>query len=202
MMQDEQVLIQRLLKRETLACRQLVQTHHNRLLAVARSIVGEAAEDVVQEAWLLAFKALANFEGRSTLKTWLTRIVINTAYNRYRYEQQRLMASLDQVLAEDMALHERFDDSGHWQEPLVRWQAETPDEILARQELAAILAKACDNLPSAQRLAWLLRDQSGLEFSEIASHLHTSEANVRVLLHRARLKLLAVIEAYEEGKPC
>jgi RNA polymerase sigma-70 factor (ECF subfamily) len=99
-------------------------------------------------------------------------------------------------------LAERFDDSGHWHDPLAHWQAETPEEILGRQELASILQKATETLPEAQRLVWLLRDQSGLEFKEIAESLQLSEANVRVLLHRARLKLLAVINHYEEGLPC
>ena len=79
---------------------------------------------------------------------------------------------------------------------------DTPDEILGRQQLATILQKAVDNLPEAQRLVWLLRDKSDMEFKEIAEDLQLTEANVRVLLHRARLKLLAVINQYEEGLPC
>lgn len=199
---DEQALIAKLLSRDPLACRQWVQNHHGRLMSVARAIVGDAAEDIVQEAWLLAFKALPNFEGRSSLKTWLTRIVINAAYGRHRYNKTRLTVSLDEVMAEGVPLAERFDDSGHWHDPLAHWQAETPEEILGRQELAIILQKATETLPEAQRLVWLLRDQSGLEFKEIAESLQLSEVNVRVLLHRARLKLLAVINHYEEGLPC
>jgi RNA polymerase sigma-70 factor (ECF subfamily) len=64
------------------------------------------------------------------------------------------------------------------------------------------LQKAVDNLPEAQRLVWLLRDKSDMEFKEIAEDLQLTEANVRVLLHRARLKLLSVINQYEEGLPC
>lgn len=201
-MQDEHTFIAKLLRRETLACHQLVREHHGRLVSVARAIVGEAAEDVVQEAWLLAFRALPTFEGRSSLKTWLTRIVINAAYSRHRYDKTRLTVSLDEVMAEAMPLAERFDDSGHWHEPLGRWHGDTPEELLGRAELATILQKAMQTLPEAQRLAWLLRDQSGLDFKEIAETLATTEANVRVLLHRARLKLLAVINQYEEGQPC
>lgn len=198
----QQVFIAKLIQRDPTACRQLIQEHHGRLVSVARTIVGEAAEDVVQEAWLQAFKALANFEGRSTLKTWLTRITINAAYGRCRYEKSRIALSLDEVLAENTPLLERFDDSGHWQNPLAEWQADTPEELLARQQLAQLLQKAVNQLPEAQRLVWLLRDQSSLEFTEIAENLQLSEANVRVLLHRARLKLLAVINQFEEGLPC
>jgi RNA polymerase sigma-70 factor (ECF subfamily) len=201
-MQDERAFIARLLQRETQACHQLVKEHHGRLVVVARAIVGESAEDVVQEAWLLAFRALTTFEGRSSLKTWLTRIVINAAYSRHRYDKTRLTVSLDEVMAEGMPLAEHFDKGGHWSDPLAHWQAETPEELLSRAELAQILRQSMQTLPEAQRLVWLLRDQSGLEFKEIAETLNTSEANVRVLLHRARLKLMAVINSYEEGKPC
>lgn len=201
-MQDEQAFLARLLKRDTQACHQLVREHHGRLVNVARTIVGEAAEDTVQEAWLQAFKALPNFEGRSSLKTWLTRIVINAAYSRHRYDKTRLTQSLDQVMEEGMPLAERFNSWGHWQDPLAHWQDETPEELLSRAELAQILQKATESLPEAQRLVWLLRDQSGLEFKEIAETLATTEANVRVMLHRARLKLLAVINHYEEGLSC
>lgn len=201
-MQEDKAFIARLIQREPAACRALVQIHHARLLAVARTLVGQSAEDVVQEAWLLAFRGLVNFEGRSTLKTWLTRIVINAAYSHQRYDKSRLYVSLEAALDEDMPLAERFDKWGHWQEPLVDWQADTPEEILAREQLAKALQKHLQALPEAQRLVLLLRDQSGMEFAEIATTLATTEANVRVLLHRGRLKLLAVINAYEEGKPC
>lgn len=201
-MQDEHAFLAKLLQRDTLACHQLVKEHHSRLVVVARAIVGESAEDVVQESWLLAFRALPTFEGRSSLKTWLTRIVINAAYSRHRYDKTRITVSLDEVMDEGMPMAERFDKHGHWQDPLAHWQSETPEELLGRAELAGILQKSMQTLPEAQRLVWLLRDQSGLEFKEIAESLKTSEANVRVLLHRARLKLMAVINSYEEGEPC
>ena len=199
---EEQELIAKLLRREPIACRQLVQSHHGRLVSVARAIVGESAEDIVQEAWLLAFKSLPKFEGRSSLKTWLTRIVINAAYSRCRYDKTRFALSLDEVMEEGVPLSERFDDSGHWHNPLLQWTADTPEELLSRQELAAVLQKAVNDLPEAQRLVWLLRDKSDMAFKEIAEDLQLTEANVRVLLHRARLKLLSVINQYEEGLPC
>ncbi|MCB1658063.1 MAG: sigma-70 family RNA polymerase sigma factor [Moraxellaceae bacterium] len=199
---DEQALVAKLLSRDPVACKQWVQCHHGRLVSVARAIVGDAAEDVVQEAWLLAFKALPKFEGRAALGTWLTRIVINAAYAKCRYEKTRFALSLEAENDDGTPLLERFDNSGHWSQPLANWQAETPDDILSRQELADILQKAVNQLPEAQRLVWLLRDKSDLSFKEIAEDLRLSEANVRVLLHRARLKLLAVINQYEEGLPC
>jgi RNA polymerase sigma-70 factor (ECF subfamily) len=138
---EEQELIAKLLRREPLACRQLVQSHHGRLVSVARAIVGEAAEDIVQEAWLLAFKSLPKFEGRSSLKTWLTRIVINAAYSRCRYDKTRFALSLDEVMDEATPLSERFSDNGHWHHPLLNWTVDTPDEILGRQQLALFCKK-------------------------------------------------------------
>lgn len=201
-MGDEAGLLERVLRRDEAACRELVRMHHARLVAVARTLVGQAAEDVVQEAWLSAFRALPRFEGRASLSTWLTRIVINAAYGHRRYDRSRLTLSLETAMGEDMPLLERFDGWGHWNEPLANWQADTPEEILARAQLADALQRHLHALPEAQRLAILLRDQSGLEFAEIADALGTTEGNVRVLLHRGRLKLLAVINAFEEGKPC
>lgn len=201
-MQEDDVFIRRLIARDPVACRQLVRDHQGRLVAVARTLVGPHAEDVVQEAWLQAFRALPRFEGRSTLNTWLTRIVLNAAYSHHRYDRSRLTVSLDATLAEDMPLTERFDRWGHWNDPLATWTAETPEDILGREQLAKCLQERLQALPEAQRLAWLLRDQAGLEFAEIAETLGTTQANVRVLLHRARLRLLEVINRFEEGASC
>ena len=128
-MQEDEAFIRRLVARDPQACRQLVQRHHGRLVAVARPLVGQAAEDVVQEAWLQAFRALPKFEGRSTLNTWLTRIVLNAAYSHHRYDRSRLTRSLDAVLEEEMPMLERFDHWGHWNDPLAVWTADTPEDI-------------------------------------------------------------------------
>lgn len=199
----EQDLIVRLLRRDAAACSVWVREHHSRLLVVARSIIGEAqAEEVVQEAWIAAFRALPQFEGRSTLRTWLTRIVINAARGRLRVQKRMPTVSLDEDHGEGLPLSERFDASGHWSPALAQWEADSPEDILSREQLADCLRYYLGELPPAQQSALLLRDQSGLEFAEIAEALSTTEANVRVLLHRARLKLLAVINRYEEKGEC
>lgn len=201
-MLEDDAFIRRLIARDAAACRYLVQKHHGRLQAVARALVGQSAEDVVQEAWLQAFRALPRFEGRSTLNTWLTRIVLNAAYSHHRYDRSKLTLSLDTAMEEGEPMAERFDGWGHWNNPLASWSADSPEEVLGREQLAALLQKKAQELPEAQRLAWLLRDQSGLEFAEIAETLGTSQANVRVLLHRARLRLMEVINRFEEGASC
>lgn len=200
---SETELIGRLLRGEPAACAAWVREHHGRLVVVARCIVGEAqAEEVVQEAWMAAFRALPQFEGRSALKTWLTRIVINAARGCLRVQKRLPMLSLEADSGENLPLSERFDGSGHWAPALADWVADSPEEMLSREQLADCLRYYLGELPPAQQSALLLRDQSGLKFADIAEALATTEANVRVLLHRARLKLLAVINRYEEEGEC
>lgn len=200
---SESGLIERLRRREQAACAQWVRQHHGRLVMVARAIVGEAqAEEVVQEAWIAAFRALPAFEGRSTLSTWLTRIVINAARGRLRIQKRLPMVSLDDDSGDSLPLSERFDGKGHWNDPLARWTADSPEEMLSREQLADCLKYYLGELPPAQQSALLLRDQSGLEFVEIAEALATTEGNVRVLVHRARLRLLAVMNRFEEEGEC
>lgn len=200
---SESALIERLCRREQAACALWVRQHHGRLVMVARAIVGEAqAEEVVQEAWIAAFRALPAFEGRSTLSTWLTRIVINAARGRLRIQKRLPMVSLDDDNGDSLPLSERFDGKGHWDDPLARWTADSPEEMLSREQLAECLKYYLGELPPAQQSALLLRDQSGLEFAEIAEALATTEGNVRVLVHRARLRLLAVMNRFEEEGEC
>ena len=200
---DEKDLIERLLRQDRVACAQLVRLHHGRLAAIARALVGDSkAEDIVQEAWIAAFKALPKFERRSSLKTWLTRIVLNGARQQLRKDKRMPTVDWDELADENLPLAERFDASGHWDKPLVPWSGDTPEELLDRAELAGCLDGHLQQLPRMQRLALMLRDQDGLAFSDIAECLETSEANVRVLLHRARHKLLGVIDRFEEVGEC
>lgn len=199
----ESELIEQLRRRDAVACAAWVRQHHGRLVAVARAIIGEAqAEEVVQEAWIAAFRALGQFEARSTLSTWLTRIVINAARGRLRQQKRLPTISLDEDDGHALPLSERFDARGHWEHPLARWTAESPEEMLSREQLAECLRFYLGELPPAQQSALLLRDQSGLEFAEIADALGTTEGNVRVLVHRARLRLLAVMNRFEEDGEC
>lgn len=200
---SEMALVARLCRREPAACAAFVRAHHGALVAVARAIVGEAqAEDVVQEAWIAAFRALPQFEGRAQLRTWLTRIVINAARGRLRVQKRLPLVSLDTADDGVLPLAERLRADGHWGQPLADWRADLPEEMLSRAQLAACLQAQLAALPLAQQSALLLREQSGLSFAEIAEALATTEGNVRVLLHRARLRLLAVMNRFEEEGTC
>lgn len=180
----------------------LVRQYHGKLKAIARAMVGAAeAEEVVQEAWLSAWRALPAFEGRSAVKTWLTRIVLNAAHSRLRQRHETL--SLDQLAGEHPSFWERFDpDDGHWQQAPISWRSDQPDGLLQQTELGDCLQKNLDRLPSLQRAVFMLRHVDDMAPDDICNALDISASNVRVLLHRARLKLFQVVEHYQETGEC
>lgn len=181
----------------------LVKRYHRSLMQVARAIVGEAsAEDVVQEGWLAAYRSLPNFEGRSSLKTWLTTIVSNSAKTRLRKEQRTLL--LDDLEFADVAYpaEDRFRANGHWSQPPFQWEAESPDDLLASKQLHHCLEIALAKLPPVQRSVFQLRELDQTPLNSICNILDVSDSNVRVLLHRARLKIMKVVEHYQETGQC
>lgn len=199
--QDEEQLLILLKAGDARAQTKWVKTHHSRLRAIAASIIGDAqAEEVVQEAWISAFRALVQFEARSSLGTWLTRIVINAAKQRLIKQKRLPTCSLDDD--SQLPLAERFSDDGKWEEPLQQWSVDNPEAMLDREQLAKCLQIYLGDLPNAQQSALLLRDQNDLSFQDIADILATTQGNVRVLIHRARLHLLSVIDRFEKEGVC
>lgn len=200
---DDRVLIEQLLAGDEQAFTQLVRAYHGKLRYLAGSMVGEAyADEVVQETWLALLNGLSSFEARASLKTWLVRILSNTAKSRLRREV-RSRAAGDLSNEEAPALPAtRFDTSGHWRTPPLPWHAETPEALLASDHLRRCLEKALAVLPVSQRLVVVLRDVEGMSMAEICNIVGVHETNARVLLHRARSRLRCVIEAYERGQGC
>ena len=179
----------------------LVREHHSSLLGMARSMLGEGeAEEAVQDAWIAAFRNIARFEGRASLKTWLTRIVINECRMRLRKHGREL--NLDLTTEEQDALTDRFRGNGHWQKPPVSWEFNTPEEMLEERDLQRCLDHHLADMPDNQRMVLQLRDIQGLEFDDICNLLDVSASNVRVLLHRARATLFAMVEHYQETGEC
>jgi len=180
----------------------LVSHYHHPLLTVARAIIGEAlADEVVQESWLLAYKALPNFEGRSKVKTWLITIVSNHAKTRLRKENRTV--SLDTQEGDDALFGEgRFKSDGHWMNPVSDWHCDSPDGLLEGSQLKHCIEYTLSILPALQKSVFTLRDLEQLTLQEICNALAVSESNVRVLLHRARAKLYQVIERYQETGEC
>jgi RNA polymerase sigma-70 factor (ECF subfamily) len=201
---DESELITQLANGNDRAFRQVIAQHHALMLNIARAIVGDTfADDVVQESWVCVYNNIANFERRSSLKTWLLTIVSNQAKTRLRKESRQV--SLDQLDGEVPGSYldeTHFKADGHWQRPTPQWSIESPDALLEEQQLQHCINRALTLLPSAQKAAFILRDIEQQSFEDICSILSVSAANVRVLVHRARLTLMQVIDRYQETGSC
>ncbi|MEP9316942.1 RNA polymerase sigma factor [Pseudomonas sp. LABIM340] len=199
---DDSELLSRLLAGDQQAFRTLVATYQGAMRAVAIAIVGAAhADEVVQDAWLAAVRNLDGFQGRSSLKTWLLTITANTAKSRLR--KVRRDVSLDDLPAPHGSLDEtRFAADGHWSPAPLAWHEDSPEALLAEDELRQCLEKTLLSLSELQRSVLLLRERQGLELEEICNLLEVSLSNVRVLLHRARLKVFATVEHFEETGEC
>ena len=199
---SQDALLARLRRGDNDAFRQLIADHHSRLLIVARSIVGDTfAEDVVQEAWASIYRAVGRFEGRSSLSTWMIQIVSNEAKSRLRREKRQVnFGDIDEA---GPALDPTaFDDNGHWTSPPKRWDINSPELMLQEDQLKRCIEHTLTILPETQKAVFLLRDMEQVALTEIAALLSLAEGNVRVLLHRARLRLMEVVNHYQETGEC
>jgi RNA polymerase sigma-70 factor (ECF subfamily) len=192
---DEKALIADLISGDEKAFELIVSNYHNLMLSVARAIVGEAfADEVVQDAWISAIKALSKFEGRSSLKTWLLNIVSNGAKSRVKRENRTI--SLDDGW--QSVTSDEFDNKGHRLEALLPWEEATPEALLANEQLQAAIEKTFQALPPLQRAALTMYDMEGLKMEEVCNILDISASNARVLLHRARTGLHQCIENFQD----
>jgi RNA polymerase sigma-70 factor (ECF subfamily) len=203
---EEQALLERLRAGDERAFEALVERHYSTMLAVARHYVSSraVAEEVVQEAWLGVLKGLDRFEGRSSLRTWILRILVNKAKTRGAREARTVpFASLAPVGTEPAVDPERFrgpDDPfpGHWRAYPGNWQR-LPEETLAERETLDVVLATIHQLPSPQRLVITMRDIQGCDAAEVCEALDVSEGNQRVLLHRARSKVRSALERQLDG---
>ncbi|WP_285962323.1 RNA polymerase sigma factor [Pseudomonas tohonis] len=195
-------LLPRLRAGQQQAFRELIDTYQGAMRAVAFAIVGgRHAEEVVQDAWLAVVRSLDSFQQRSSLKTWLLTIVANTARTRLKQSRRELL--LDDLPAPHGTLDDtRFATDGHWLAAPSAWHEDSPEALLAEEELRQCLEKTLLSLSELQRSVLLLRERQGLELQEICNLLEVSLSNVRVLLHRGRLKLFATLEHFEETGQC
>ncbi len=183
---------------------QLVRDHHHALIALATPIVGRTeAEEVVQNAWVKAYKAIAGFEARSALRTWLSRIVINEAKMQLRSRKRELLfADMGSVDENHDALADRFAENGRWKNSPSNWHVDSPDALLMSSDLARCLQRLLAEIPANQRAVLEMRDSSGIPFDEICNELSISASNARVLLHRARTELFKLVDHYQETGEC
>jgi RNA polymerase sigma-70 factor (ECF subfamily) len=186
---DESALVAALRAGDEQAFMQLVEAYTPGMRRLALTFVRTPAlaDDVVQEAWLGVLRGLARFEGRSSLRTWIYRIVANIA--RTRAVKEARSAPFSSFGDEPSVDPERFID-GHWAKPPEPWRA------VLDSEARALVDRAIAALPDQQRQVIQLRDVEGWSAEEVRNVLELSETNQRVLLHRARSKVRAALEDY------
>lgn len=195
----ERSLVEALLAGDRASFERVVDQHHDTMMRVAQAIVPArgVAEEVVQETWLAILHALPRFEGRSSLKTWMFRILVNRARTRARREGRTTPMSALGDESEPMSA-DRFDHGGMWRTPPSRWHG-TPEKGVVDKEMGAHLRLAIAALPERQRMVLELRDVKGWTSAEVCNVMEISETNQRVLLHRARTKVRDALARYLEG---
>jgi len=172
----------------------LVREHIGWMLALAQRMLGDhaLAEDVVQEAFINAFRALDNFEQRASIKTWLHRITVNAALMKLRQLKRLAEQPIDDLLPE----FDRYDCrlEAPWK------KLATVESILADEQRRNLIHKKIQQLPDSYRIVLLLRDIEDYTTSEVAELLAISEANVKIRLHRARTALKKLLEPVLRGE--
>lgn len=181
-------LIERIRGGDTEAFATVVRRHGGRMLAAARRFVRdeEAARDVVQEAFLSAFRSIGEFRGDAQLATWLHRVTVNAALMRLRTARRRPEESLEALLP-------RFDETGHHARPVAEWRSEAT-AALSREERRERVLRAVDRLPATYRTVLMLRDIDEHSTEETARLLGTTPTAVKVRLHRARQAMRTLLE--------
>ncbi len=182
------------------AYRRLIRRFHGSLVGIAASIIGSRAqaEEVVQDAWLAVFSGIGNFEGRSSVVTWLFSIVLNRARTRASREGRLvgLPALMEGTSPGGRAVDvSSFKPDGHWIDSPRLWDELDPERIIGGRQLWDHVMEAVERLPSGQRAVITLRDMEGCEAEEVCALLEISPENQRVLLHRARGRVRQTIDA-------
>jgi len=183
-------LVKRLRRGDETAYEEVMREFGGQLLATAGRYLRseEDAQDALQDAFICAFKAIANFKGESQLSTWLHRIVVNCALGRLRSKRHSL--EVQQTPVDDRLPH--FDPSGNWMEENIR--TKPADAPLETYETRALVRRCIAKLPDVYKAVLMLRDIDQLDTAEVAALLGLTATNVKVRLHRARQTLKVLIE--------
>jgi len=191
-MESDAELLARLQAGDETAFLSLVTRHNGSLLRVARTFVASeaVAEEVVQDTWIGVVRGVDRFEGRSSFKTWLFRILVNRARTTGVREHRHVPYDP----TEPAVSPDRFDRSGAWAEPVPQWESDADDRLVAAS-WGPRLREAIDTLPDRQRDVVVLRDVEGLTSEDVCDVLGITEGNQRVLLHRGRSRLRTELEA-------
>jgi len=208
---EESALLDALRRGDEDAFARLVGEHHASLCRVARLYVANAAiaDEVVQDTWLGVIRGIWAFEGRSSLKTWIFRILVNRARTRAVRERRDVRFSVtlstepSAASASSVEHLPPFADSsdlGHGTQPSPD-PGSSPERSLLSKELREKLVAVIDTLPANLRIVLWLRDVEGWSSDEVCNALAIQETNQRVLLHRARSRVRAALEPYLAGAP-
>ena len=208
---DELGLVEKLRNGDEAAFAALLDRHHRSLMRAALAYVADqsVAEEVVQETWLAVLKGLHQFEGRSSLKTWIFKILTNKAKTRGVRESRHISVSpldLNEEDDEPAVAPTQFRSTGHWTDYWdaypAPWHEDTPEKHLLTKEGATHLQQAIDGLPANLQQVLIMRDVEGLSSTEVCDILQISESNQRVLLHRARSRVRRGFDQYFKGGIC
>lgn len=208
---DDAQLVEALRAGDEAAFAWLLDRYGPTMKRVARSYVASdaAADEVVQETWMAVITGIDRFEQRSSVKTWIMRILANIARTKGAREHRTVpFASLEAELADDTpaVAPDRFHGNrtggwpDHWSRPPLPWDDE-PAERLVSEETLETIAECIAELPPNQRAVVTLRDVEGWESHEVCNALDISETNQRVLLHRARSRIRQALERKLLGDP-
>ena len=200
---EESALLDALRRGDEDAFARLVGEHHASLRRVARLYVASAAiaDEVVQDTWLGVIRGIWAFEGRSSLKTWIFRILVNRARTRAVRESRSVPFTETNSDVEQGWSVGPADDVpafDHWARPELDPSA-SPERSLLTKELRERLGTVIDALPANLRIVLWLRDVEGWSSEDVCNTLAIQETNQRVLLHRARSRVRAALEPYLEG---
>ena len=204
---DERELVARLRTGDEDAFRAVIDQFDHQLRRVARTYVATdaAADEVVQDTWVGVVRGIDRFEQRSSLKTWIFRILMNIARTRGTRDKRSIPFS---SLAGDDETEATVDPArfqtaagphpGHWAAFPTRWH-DQPEIRAVGHETLSVVRDTLDRLPPAQQEVVRLRDLEGWSSAEVCNALELTETNQRVLLHRGRAKLRTALESYFEA---
>ena len=206
---DDARVIQALKSGDEATFGHVVESYHGGLLRLARTFVtSEAvAEEVVQDTWMAVLEGIQRFEGRSSFKTWVYRILTNRAKTR-AVREARYVSFLSygsgnyddhEETVGPSAFHQTGNLTGSWIAPPTSWDDFSPERLALSKESLEQTLGAVEKLPPLQKQALLLRDVDGLDAGEVCQILNLSDTHQRVLLHRARGKVRQALDAYIKG---
>jgi RNA polymerase sigma-70 factor (ECF subfamily) len=195
---DDAELLERLLAGDEKAFTELVVRYNATLIRLALYYVNglASAQDVAQDTWIAVMRGADRFEGRSSFKTWLFRILVNRARTTGTKESRTI--PVDPTDSGATVSAARFDGGGAWRVPPEPF-TEAIDNAVANEKVIRLVHESIASLPEPQRSVVTLRDAEGLSTMEVAELLGLSEANVRVILHRGRARVRNDVETRMQG---